>query len=77
MERVKILWVGDKLSNIRSLYRGYLELGDAIFNRFNETDPQQQRWYHETVIEYTSDLEGCEAYEEYKKIFHKIFDNFE
>lgn len=73
----KILWLGDKLSNMRSLVRGYDELGEAVFNRFNETNPKEQRWYHETVLSYIRELKDYPAYKEYETLFHYMFDKYE
>ncbi len=72
----KMLWVGDKLSNMRSLARDYEKLGEAVFKRFNETDPKKQRWYHETVLEYTKELSDAPAYREYRVLFDKVFGNY-
>lgn len=73
----KMLWVGDKLSNMRSLSRAYDVLGERVFDRFNEKDPRQQRWYHETVLEYTKELADCPAYKEYKTLFDRVFKDYE
>lgn len=72
----KILWVSDKLSNMRSLYKDYEVLGEKVFERFNVSDPKQQRWYHETVLEYTSELADKPAYQEYKYLFDKVFSDY-
>lgn len=72
----KILWVSDKLSNMRSLYKDYEEIGESVFERFNETDPRKQRWYHETVIEYTAELAGTAAHKEYKELFDRVFGKY-
>lgn len=70
----KMLWIGDKLSNARSLSREYDKIGVAIFERFNENDPKEQYWYHSTVLEYTRELSSEPAYKEYEKLIHHIFD---
>ena len=48
---VKMLWLGDKLSNIRSLAGMYSELGDEMWSRFNQSDPQMQCWYYKSIAE--------------------------
>ena len=73
----KILWLGDKLSNLRSLSRDFEKVGPAIFERFNEKDPKEQRWYHQTVIDNLSELKDTFAYREYVQLFHYVFDEFE
>ncbi|MBR7072868.1 MAG: bifunctional (p)ppGpp synthetase/guanosine-3',5'-bis(diphosphate) 3'-pyrophosphohydrolase [Eubacterium sp.] len=72
----KMLWLGDKLSNMRSLARDYDKLGVDVFERFNETNPKEQRWYHETIINYISELSDYSAYKEYEKLFHHVFDEY-
>lgn len=70
----KIIWIGDKLSNVRSLSRDYDRIGVAVFGRFNEKDPKEQYWYHSTVLEYTKELSNEPAYKEYHRLVHHIFD---
>ena len=48
---VKMLWLADKLANIRSLAGLYSEKGDALWQEFNETDPEHQRWYYSSIAE--------------------------
>ena len=53
---VKMLWLADKLANIRSLAGMYSEKGEALWQEFNETDPDLQRWYYTSIAE-TLELE--------------------
>ena len=69
----KILWMGDKLSNIRSIYRLWKRYGDGIWENFNQKDPAEQAWYYKTVIELLSELDDHEAYKEYKRLVEEIF----
>lgn len=70
---VKTLWLGDKLSNMRSFYRAYLEKGHEIWNSLNQKDPKMQGWYYYTIAEYLSDLSGTAAYAEYIDIVGRVF----
>jgi len=74
--RVKMLWIGDKLSNIRSLHSLYFDEGDKVWNRFHEKDPKLQAWYYLSVLEYTKILAPSPAYREYEKLTHEVFDNY-
>ena len=58
---------------MRALYSDYDRIGNLVFARFNEKDPKEQRWYHETVLKYISELSYTEAYEEYMELFKKVF----
>ncbi|MCR4924977.1 MAG: HD domain-containing protein [Clostridiales bacterium] len=71
----KILWLGDKLSNMRSIAREYDEIGVAVFERFNQKNPKEQYWYHSTILEYTKDLSDYPAYKEYKNLVDYVFNN--
>lgn len=74
---VKILWLGDKLSNIRSFYRAYCKDGDAIWQGLHQKDPKMQGWYYKTIAEYLSDLSDTAAYQEYVQLVKAIFDKGE
>ena len=69
----KMLWLGDKLSNMRSLARDYDKIGAAVFDRFNEKNPKEQYWYHATILEYISELSDYPAYKEYEKLVKHVF----
>ena len=48
---VKMLWLADKLANIRSLAAVYSERGEAIWKELDQTDPDMQLWYYRTMAE--------------------------
>ena len=70
---VKIMWLGDKLSNIRSFYRAYQKDGDKIWEGLHQKDPKIQEWYYRTIAEYLSDLSDTEAYKEYVRLVDGVF----
>lgn len=70
---VKILWLADKLSNIRSFYREHQKHGDAIWQSLNQKDPAMQGWYYKTIADYVSDLRDTAAYQEYVTLVEAIF----
>lgn len=70
----KILWLSDKLSNMRSLYRSYLSCGDAAFNVFNQKNKEEHAWYYRTVGDYTAELSDTAAHREYMELIRGIFD---
>lgn len=75
---VKILWLGDKLSNIRSFYREWLRQGEQMWQALHQKDPKMQQWYYETIGEYLKeDLSDTAAYREYVDLVHRIFDKGE
>lgn len=70
---VKILWLGDKLSNIRSFYREHLKHGDAIFESLHQKDPKVQGWYYKTIAKLLSELSEYAAYTEYTELVERVF----
>ena len=71
---VKILWLGDKLSNIRSFYAAYRKNGDAIWERLHQNDPKMQEWYYRKVADYVSELSDTSAYKEYIETINRLFE---
>lgn len=72
---VKILWLADKVSNIRTIYRLYQKEGDSLWNHFNMKDVKKQAWYYKTISDLLVDLEDTLPYQEYKQIVDYIFRN--
>ena len=63
---VKMLWLADKLSNLRSLAGAYGEMGDKIWDQLHQKDPSRHKWYYRTVAEYVEmQLNKTGAYKEY------------
>lgn len=71
---VKYLWLGDKLSNIRSICVEYLKVGDEIWKNFHERDKEKQKWYYESVVEVLrSDLKDSPVFWEYERLVNTVF----
>ncbi len=58
---VKMMWLGDKLSNVRSLLRMHQREGVAMWQHFNQKDPVKQEWYYRTIASYLKDLKDYPA----------------
>lgn len=43
--------LADKLDNARAILRDFRAEGNAVWERFNARDPQQQLWYYRSVLE--------------------------
>ena len=72
-KEVKMLTLGDKLSNIRSICRDYEAQGDALWQRFNQKDKNEHRWYYKSIADCLSDLREYPAYKEYVLLAEKTF----
>ena len=70
---VLMLWLGDKLSNMRSFYRIWRDEGEKMWQSFNQKDPDQQFWYYSTVAELTSPLRDFPAWQEYNELVKTVF----
>ena len=72
---VKMITLGDKLSNIRSIYRDYNTIGDAVWQRFNQKDKNEHHWYYQGIADCLTELSDYPAYTEYCDLIHKTFKN--
>jgi len=72
---VKVLWLADKLSNVRSIAKEYLKNGDIIFNVFNEKDKSKHEWYYRTIADLLRpELGSTLAFLEYERLVNLIFE---
>ena len=68
-----MLWIGDKLSNIRAIYREWQKEGDALWQNFNQKDPAEHAWYYKTIAKLTESLSNTLAWMEYKTLTEIVF----
>jgi myo-inositol-1(or 4)-monophosphatase len=67
------VWLGDKLANMRSLYREWKSEGDAMWENFNQKDPNMQAWYYCSIADLTSRISDTSAWIEYKALTDIVF----
>ena len=70
---VKILWLGDKLSNMRSFASMYRKAGDDIWNALHQKDPKMQGWYYKSIAKCLIELKDTDAYREYIDLVTEVF----
>ena len=70
---VKILWLGDKLSNMRSFYRTYKEIGNDFLNPLNQKDKKMHAWYYRAIAKNVKELKNTAAYAEYVQLVEYVF----
>lgn len=70
---VKILWLGDKLSNLRSFWKEYLVRGPEIWTHLNQKDPKMQEWYYRSIAECLGELQGTAAHREFTFLIDCLF----
>ena len=71
---VKMIALGDKLSNIRAIHRDYLAIGDLLWDRFNQKDKSQHAWYYRAVADAIKELSDHLAWKEYDDLVRKVFE---
>jgi myo-inositol-1(or 4)-monophosphatase len=70
---VLMVWIGDKLANMRSIYRDWKVDGDAMWQRFNQKNVNEQAWYYRSIVELTERLSHTSAWIEYKTLTEIVF----
>ena len=70
---VWMMWLGDKLSNIRAFYRQWKVEGDEMWKNYNQPDPAIQAWYYTSIAEYTKQLSHTGAWIEFNHLTNLIF----
>ena len=70
---VLIVWLGDKLANMRSIYRDFKVEGVQIWERFNQKNVDEQAWYYRSIVTLTERLSNTSAWIEYKTLTELVF----
>ncbi|MCQ2437485.1 MAG: HD domain-containing protein, partial [Clostridia bacterium] len=74
---VKMMWMGDKLSNIRSCAREYSKIGHEVWQVCNQKDPAMQAWYYRTIAHSLRELADYPVYKEFVALVDYIFKDVE
>jgi len=69
----KMLFVGDKVSNIRSMKRDFERIGPTFWNKFHCNDPKEHEWYYRSILEGTKELADTDAWKELEETINYIF----
>ena len=70
---VLMVWIGDKLANMRAIYRSFKAEGEAMWQNFNQKNPSEQAWYYRSIAELTKALSDTSAWIEYKTLTELVF----
>ena len=71
---VLMVWLGDKLANMRAIYRDFKVEGHAMWQRFNQKDVAEQAWYYRSIVALTERLSDTSAWIEYKTLTDLVFE---
>lgn len=81
-EDTKIICLGDKLANMRDIYREYRNIGDGLWDIFNAPDKgkgpagkaESICWYYSGIVEeLKDDLSGTMAWKELNELVQKTW----
>lgn len=69
----KIVAMGDKLSNMRAIYRDYITQGDELWKIFHVKDKASHEWHYRGLAQSLSELSDTFAYQEFISLIDKVF----
>ena len=69
----KIVAMGDKLSNMRAIWRDYQTKGDELWKIFHCSDKAAHEWHYRGLAESLKELEDTFAYKEFVRLIDEVF----
>jgi len=69
----KIVAMGDKLSNMRAIWRDYQQQGDALWQIFHVKDKASHEWHYRGLAASLSELHDTFAYREFVRLIDEVF----
>lgn len=69
----KIVALGDKLSNMRAIWRDYQTKGDELWNIFHVKDKASHEWHYRGLADSLSELSDTFAYQEFVHLIDDVF----
>ena len=69
----KIVAMGDKLSNMRAIWRDYQMKGDALWSIFHVKDKASHEWHYRGLAASLSELSDTFAYKEFIRLMDEVF----
>ena len=70
---VKIVAIGDKLSNMRAIARDYRQKGDALWQIFRVKDKATHAWRYKGLRDALQELKDTFAFQEFDQLVEEIF----
>ena len=69
----KIVAMGDKLSNMRAIWRDYQIKGDELWKIFHAKDKTDHEWHYRGLANSLSELSDTFAYQEFVRLIDEVF----
>lgn len=70
----KIVALGDKLSNMRAIWRDYQVKGDELWKIFHVSDKASHEWHYRGLAASLSELGDTFAYKEFVRLIDEVFE---
>ncbi len=70
----KIVAMGDKLSNMRAIWRDYQIKGDELWKIFHVTDKASHEWHYRGLAASLKELSDTFAYKEFMRLINEVFE---
>ena len=70
---VKMIVLGDKLSNMRAISRDYSLMGDKLWQNFNNQNKAEQGWYYQAMTDALQDLNNYPVWHELANLVWEVF----
>ena len=70
---VKIVALGDKLSNMRAIARDYAVQGDELWSIFHAPDPKDHAWRYHALADALRELDDTPAFREFETLVEQVF----
>ena len=69
----KIVAMGDKLSNMRAIWRDYQTRGDELWQIFHVKDKASHEWHYRGLAASLAELRDTFAYQEFVRLIDEVF----
>ena len=69
----KVVALGDKLSNMRAIWRDYQVKGDELWKIFHVTDKASHEWHYRGLATSLCELADTFAYKEFLRLVNEVF----
>ena len=70
---VKMVALGDKLSNMRAIARDYAVQGDELWNLFHSNVREDHEWHYRELAASLRELQDTFAYQEFEHLLNQVF----
>lgn len=70
---VKLITLADKTANLEACVREHRQVGDKLWEKFNQTDKKRQEWYFRACAEALAELSDTSVMQKYFTYIEELF----